>query len=183
METKDAESQPELFQQFNTLSKGKGSRSGAFYESKFKLTLKLEEMILGAIGIVATMVIVFSVGVERGRLSEYKNTLKAALAPQKAAQAVKLSLPLAPKNIVPSQPAVKSEVAISGFMVRLATYRSSDGAGREATVLKGRGHPALFEKKGDYYLVSVGPYIKFEEAKRQLAQLKGKYPDSYIKKR
>lgn len=180
METKDVESQPELFQQFDALSKGKASRGGMFYESKFKLTLKLEEMILGAIGIIAALVIVFSVGVERGRLSEYKNTLTVASPKVSVQPALQKEVP---KGAVPSAPAVKHEVTIGGFMVRLATYRSSDGAGREASVLKGKGYPASFEKKGDYYLVSVGPYIKFEEAKRQLAQLKGKYQDSYIKKR
>lgn len=191
METKNPESQAELFEEF---SKGKieKSRLGLRgYDDKFKLTLKLQELITGVIGFVAALIIVYSIGVERGRLSEYRNSLKAAmLQPHSStlsqSPSGRLSHPSAALKPLVKVQAVSSafkEIPAGSFMVRLATYRSLDTTSRAASALKTQGYPASFERKGDYYLVSLGPYIKLDEAKRLLAHLKKKYPDAYIKKK
>lgn len=176
----------------------------ADFEGKVSVTLGLEKIIFIAIGIVLSMVIVFALGVERGRSIETAATENleeppvTADKPQDTVKAsAKITMPpqtAQPKAIIaaaatagspsPVQKAVAQsepdDIKARPFTIVAAAHNGRDTAALAINWLKKEGYPAYLKQDGQYFLVCVGPYANKNAAQAALGRVKRLYKDAYV---
>lgn len=154
----------------------------ADFEGRALLTLTLERAIFILIGVIMLMVLVYALGVERGRSlgdkrekSEnlmLKQDSGAVLQPQKAEQA-KMPQFLLTAPVAQNKP----------FTVVAATFTKEANAQDEALRLKGKGFDTFVMQSNSYFQVCVGSYDSAQSAKEAAIKVRRIYKDAYIKTR
>lgn len=191
----EAHSQLELFSKpGNSCEQKKAHNSFLGYVRTY------EKIIVLVICFVIAGIVLFSLGVEKGR--KLVTPKEAGYLPENTAVAERVvqkqEIPDS-KTSVPVQyaavPSTSSSAPVnkrgqettqdkikSKYTIQLASYKSKALAQREAEVLKKRGFTPLILSKGAYTLLYVGNFANKEMAKTLLEELKKKYPDSFIRR-
>lgn len=179
----------------------------ADFEGKISVTLGLEKIIFISIGIVLCMVIVFALGVERGRSIEItaierleKRVTDTAISqniPRVPAQAALTAQTGQPKAAIavaaikpPIHPAQKTpamaeaeDIKARPFTIVAVTFSARGTAAQAQNWMKKEGHPAYLQQDDRYFLVCVGPYTNKSAAQAALVKVRRLYKDAYIKTR
>ncbi|MBI4309355.1 MAG: SPOR domain-containing protein [Candidatus Omnitrophica bacterium] len=170
------------------------------------LTLSTESLVILVILGIMVALFSFSLGVERGKhlaAQALDERVSAAwnLAPRKAALSVPpLSAQEGKGQLVPavhkqgnggfiaSKLAVTARVSaskmpISGrFAVQAAAYKNEVYAKQEALHLKAKGFQSFLIKKGDLWLICLGPFATRNSAAAALKKVQPKYPGSSVRR-
>ena len=144
------------------------------------LTLPLESLVILVILGIMTALFAFSLGVERGKhlaAQALDERVSAAwnLAPRKVA------LPAPPMVAAATVPAAKMPTS-GRFAVQAATYKNAIYAKQEALYLKAKGFQSFLIKKGDLWLICLGPFATQSSAAAALKKVQSKYPGSIVRR-
>ncbi len=171
--------QPELFDEFS-----KNQKKGRMFFKKLPRAQKIniivsqEKLIFFAIAIVILFIIIFSLGVERGKKIEATRYFKKAKYTQQTAEhEVKSENEKELKKIVTAIP-VEQKI----FTVQVAAFKKLPQANEEVKKLKEKNDNVFIEKRGDYNIVYVGKFKNKQEALNKQNKLKIKYKDCFIRK-
>lgn len=197
--------QQELFEEFIIKEKKKSRLFGAFSfkkpifpQHRLVLSFSYEVVIMILIGVVLAASVLFSLGVERGRILE--------LGENPAKVPVKKPAPLpadsysAEGTVVESAPMVKRPDVIKPesdgkqeiknnlprkefFTVQIASYKARDMAEKELNRLKQKGYSSDIIKKGNYFILCVGSYATKDDAQKALTVWNRQYKGCIIRKR
>lgn len=186
--------QPELFEEF---SKGHIKRrtilKGAAKTKNINIVLSQEKLIFFIIAFIIFCIIIFSLGVERGkRISflSYSTADKEIIQMQKIvaestevdqAQKVDIEFTKEAEPQTSKQPQASSYKKI--YTVQIAAYSNLSRAKKELKKLQKEGYKAFIEDAGKYYIVYVGKVTDKQKAVKLQKKLKAKYKDCYIKQR
>ena len=155
--------------------------------SVFAITLKIDKLVFISIAIIMMMVIVYALGVERGRSVSPKPS---------AAPIVQQAVPIkaAPVKITPEAklqpaaetvvPAVKDTVA-KPYTIAVASLSKKENAISEAAKMKSGGFESFVIYSQPYYVVCVGAFADKTSAasQKELARVKRLRRDAYFKQR
>lgn len=155
-----------------------------FLKSNFGLTFSMEKLVFISIGLIMLMVIIYALGVERGK----------SLRPQAIVQnRVVSQAPLEPKPIqqvhaipAPTPPTTKTQPPKEQdkpYTIVAVTFLRKDTALAEVNRLKKEGFESFIAESDSYFLVCVGAYDDKEGAKPMLSKVKKIYKDAYLKLR
>ncbi len=177
-----------------------------------EFTVSPENMIIGCISLLMLFVLLFSLGVERGKtihlttqpapkINPLQNKTSAIITPQlpqgpvgqnvKPAQNVQPNIPVvAPvvnqartvTALNSAQPVQIQSQEAGNYTIQVASFKLEKNAQREADILKGIGYETLVVAKGDHYIVCVGRFIESNDAKKFTARLKSRYKDSVVRR-
>ena len=161
-----------------------------------------EKAILIIVGFIITAMVSFALGVERGKkiitmksrphpfmASGEKVTNKAANqesmpvivpAPAKPEPQVQ-PLPVI-KEEEPAAPAVLAKEPPGSYTIQVASFKQETRAQQEMDSLKKKGLVASVLTKGQYLIVCVGNFVKKDEARNLLSELKKRYQDCFIRR-
>jgi cell division septation protein DedD len=196
------EGQKELFDDFEPPKRTFPKLGRLFQKGDFAVTLNSEKLIFLSIAMVMAMVIVFALGVEKGReerlaTKAMEASAKAAVTQPKPATQVKTAINVLPKNIAvapamparPVTPAAKAAEPVrmpatldSGkpYTIVAVTFRRKDTALSKAERLKREGLAAFVKESEEFFVVCVGAYASKDAAKSCLSKVKKYYGDAYI---
>ncbi|HEC69375.1 MAG TPA: SPOR domain-containing protein [Candidatus Omnitrophica bacterium] len=152
-----------------------------------RITFSVDKLYIFSILLVLSLVISFSLGVERGKAIRLKNSPvkedKNVGIIKKDIKIHKPQLPQENKSLkikeAPKEDIKEKEIFYS---IQLATYTKKEIAEAEAKKLKRKGLNPLLLKKGKYLVLCVGKFRTKEEAKNLLANLKKRYTDCFLRK-
>jgi len=142
---------------------------------------KGERIILVIVAIAVSSIISFSLGVEKGkRLAVVtRNTVSFDLA---AATPPKIQAMVTPQAATVTLPAPQVSTVISGYTIQLASYKTMEGAQKEAQILKKRGLATIILTKGSYKVLCVGRFNNKETAQPLLSELSSRYAGCYLRR-
>ncbi len=175
-----------------------------------RIVLTFENVVVVFVFVIVSLIIAFSIGVERGRV---KARLARPVAQLTPVTPVMTSVMPHPQISVLTTPAVKTAApAISGtaeaarevlpapmitpvtarsvapqkdidkgYTVQVASYKKESMAEKEAGDLKRQGLESFVVQKGNYIIVCVGRFSSQDQAKQMLSQLRKRYKDSMIR--
>ncbi|MFA5069533.1 MAG: SPOR domain-containing protein [Candidatus Omnitrophota bacterium] len=181
--------QKELFDDF--VSEAKRASSKGLFEKKpkFSINLCLEHITFVFIGFIILSAIVFSIGVEKGKLlpSMRMETRQAPGLDDKCEHGEREDL------IEPVQEGVKAREDITlpigsaleeafSFTIQIASYAREDTASKQASKLNVQGNEAFVLKKGNYYIVCVGKFKDKSSADMQAKKVRRIYADCIPRK-
>lgn len=164
-------------------------------EHKFAFTIHAERVVFIVIAVILAMVIVYALGVERGKASAYKppavysknqpvertDTLKTVAATR--------SIPTVQQSsVLPRQDKqpLKKETAVTKpgtFTIVALTLSKRDTAVAELEYLKKEGYQAYLAVSGSYHVVCVGNFESREAARPVFNAIRARYKDAFIKMR
>lgn len=169
------------------------------FERNVILTLTLDRAVFIAIGVIMVMVVIYAMGVEKGR------QLPGEALPQTAASVPRpvMDAPVAPNSIAPvkaapvplvkAHPTVKASPIVKAppivkalpYTIVAVTLSRKDTAVQEAEKLKRMGYIVSIAQSGAYFQVCAGAYADRTGAQSQkdLKNIKRYYKDAYIKSR
>lgn len=171
------------------------------------LNLSGENMVILGIGVIVSMVLSFSLGVERGKkvvrnvhspISQTSMTINPA--PASANESGKTTAPVV-REVSPNEGAQGNSAAQEGsgvlaeavpegleknidkqYTVQVASFKREDQAQRLATSLQKNGYDiTMVVPKGSYSIVCVGKFSKHSEAKSFSRKLKKQYKDLLVR--
>lgn len=209
----DGKSQKELFN-FNDKPRKvfpdlMGFLPKADLEGKIAITMTLEKIVFITITVMLLMVVVFALGVERGKIiarpaisiaipaqgSPSTQARPAAQKPQVAppqpaaatqqaatlqSTAIKIkTVPIA--KVAPMQQAAAADKTARPYTIVAATFANKGTAAQEMTRLKKDGFDAMLVQSGRYFRLCIGAYPDKESAQGSLKRVKQRYKDAYIK--
>lgn len=185
--------QKELFREFDSskTKAGKKMHGSILPKNYVPLNISHEQFIFITIGVIMLMVLVFSLGVERGkRMGTVKTeTKKNASLVIKQVEDAELAAgreeePEYSEEIIsPEPPKIKKPASTEIFTIQIIAYRSKKSAQRELMKLGKKGYSPFIILGGGYYQICVGEYGSQEESEKALSDFKKGYPDSFIRKR
>lgn len=174
----------------------------ADFEGRIVITLTLEKVIFIAIGIIMLMVVVYAVGIERGRTVNKDITIRTIGQPVAAKEAQSQTMSKAPQFLsvepiaatnksVPKKAMASSVKAVAAPMVDATkpytivgvTLTSKDTATAEMNKFRQEGLEAYMVRTGQYYQVCVGSYANKENAQKTLVRIRQTFKDAYIRSR
>lgn len=172
----------------------------ADFEGKISVTLGLEKVVFISIGVILLSVIVFALGVERGRtlamdeIGEAKvKVFSAPKEPETQPLPQKASEPAVTKSagivITPKSGAAlqanadPGEVSSRPYTIIALTFKDRDTAAQAVSWLKKEGLPAYQKQDGQYFPVCVGTYANRAAAQSALLKVKRLCKEAYIKVR
>jgi hypothetical protein len=168
--------QPELFEEFSE-SQGRRRLSGRFSKSrKINLTVTNQMLVSFIIALIIFSVIIFSLGVERGRRIEAGHRMEEP----EDAQELKTPPAIEPaetKMPEEKKPALEREV----YAVQVAAFRRLDQAEKEIERLKGRKKEGFILERGNFYVVYVGKFDDKQKAISVQKELQSTYKDCFIR--
>ena len=154
------------------------------------LTLSIESLVIFTILGIMLGLFSFSLGVERGkRLAASALDEKVSdawnLAPHRPAMPVAVAAPvaaaMAPRVAV--KPAVKPVVPATGrFVIQTGSFKNEIYAKDEALKLKAKGFTSFLIKKGNFWLVCIGPFATADNAGELLRKSHSKLPGSSVRR-
>lgn len=156
------------------------------------LTLPLETMMVASIFLIMLMVVMFSLGVERGKkIAMGTRAVRAKAVPSAPApapaQAGTAVVPAAAPAAVPSNnlPAPHKETVENdgpgGYTIQVASYAQESAAQREAGNLNKKGYKTLVMNKGKFTILCVGKFGEKSEAQSFSKELRKKYRDCLVR--
>ncbi|MCX5710680.1 MAG: SPOR domain-containing protein [Candidatus Omnitrophica bacterium] len=142
---------------------------------------KGERIIIMIIVIAVSSIISFSLGVEKGKRVAMvtKNTVSFDLAALPKPKAQALITPQAPTAILP---APQVSTVIQGYTIQLASYKTMEGAQKEAQTLRKKGLTTIILSKGSYKVLCVGRFNNKETAQPLLSELSSRYEGCYLRR-
>jgi septal ring-binding cell division protein DamX len=180
--------QKELFEEFGSTEKRRYPKNAFQQKSKRTITLLYEHLVFVAIGIIVFSIIIFSLGVERGKSISLRRGSFAAKEREGAVK-VRLAKVLKPaeetvieeeKDSVPSHKYEKEPV--SGYTVQVASYTSEGFAKRWVGKLQSEGYEAFTLQKGSYYIMCIGKFRDKKSAVSEMKKLRKLYSDCFVRK-
>jgi len=195
---KENNSQLELFSQGKAYG---NTKSGATHKSFLGYIRGYEKTLLLIFAFITTVIVSFSLGVEKGKRTQIANSdthLDLALKAQPAA--VKIApvpaankpqyQPQPPK--LPAQPVLEKPNAVpqqgnqeyihNYYTIQLASYQNKTSAQKEAEALKKRGLTPLIVSKGKFNVLCVGNFPNKKTAESLFVELKKRYRDCLIRR-
>lgn len=165
------------------------------FEQRMALTITLEQLIFILIGAIMLAVIVYAVGVERGK--SLKSALIAASTKAVTGKNVPKSMPgtvNAPATLAPVQKtgtAAKQKVSSTQipavkayYTIIVYSYSSKETAVLQVNYLKRAGFDAYISQMGQYFTVCIGKFSTKESAQGTLSNVQRSIrKDAYIKYR
>ena len=151
-----------------------------------------EKIILLILGIIATGIISFSFGVEKG-----KSITASAANSRFNSAAVQLKTPpvaasVAANQITPEQKQSTTTPAVSkagvrpedsgAYTIQLASFNNRSNAQKELVTLKKKGFSALMLSRGKYVVLCVGNFSSEEKAQVLLSEFKKRYKSCYVRR-
>ncbi|OGX43899.1 MAG: hypothetical protein A3G38_03090 [Omnitrophica WOR_2 bacterium RIFCSPLOWO2_12_FULL_51_8] len=156
----------------------------------FTFLKNYEKTVLLAIGIVATGIVSFSLGVEKGK---QVSTLKKDYRMDVAAGVKTKGLTAAPAQVYRQAPVIYEEQGSKDkedepqekqrYYIQLASYKGRANAQKEMDVLKRRGLSAVILPKGNYIVLYLNNLPSKTKAEAMLSELKKRYKDCQIRRR
>lgn len=195
---KEQSLQKELFKEFEEPKKKVKKTDTILPKNYILFNVSYEQIIFITIGIIMLMVLLFSLGVERGKRLIYSKVSK------EETRAGIVSIEDLKKDSTSPGPLVtetstpepkdeeakiiepKEEKGITSaklFTIQVIAYRSKRSAQDELIKLSKKGFSPFIIVGGGYYQICVGEYRDQDEAKGDLLELKKVYKDSFIRKR
>ena len=163
---------------------------------KQRLGLPLDILIISGVVFVLSLIVAFSLGIEKGKkialknlspdmvlaeknVEEAKETIsdKGTVLDSKAELKVEKSEPPAEVSNAP----VETVSDKQKYNIQVASFAQETAARREVKELKEKGYPASVSKKGKYIVIYVGEFEDKEEAKSKLELLKKRYKDCILR--
>jgi len=200
MQSKE-EFQSELFEEFDKQSKKKHVRKGQPIAKGYSILLHVshEQLVFFVIALILSSVLIFSLGVERGKRLPLPEE-EIAIIPREinieveelTPESVNEELVEAPQpqvepkleELIKTAEPVKVVKEISRpYTVQVATYWSKPNASKEMEGLRRLGMQPFIIATNGKYEVCVGEYINKDEAKISIKKLKKKYKDCFLRKR
>ena len=187
MYPQDRQKQPELFDKFsepNMAASGDKHREhklGLF--KRLMITISYETVTISCILVLMATILSFAIGFERGKKISKQS---AKLTVEGAIKELKKQ-PLSEKSpdiAEPEKPKSKEKEQKINFAVQLIAYAKKDYALKELEKLKKIGYTPFIDQGKRFFLVSIGPYINHQQAKRILKKIKSDslYRDAFIKR-
>jgi len=180
--------QKELFEEFGSPEKRRYSKNLFENRSKRTITLLYEHIAFIAIGLIVFSIIVFSLGVERGKSVRSKRVSFAEDA-KKDTDKIVLSKTgeHAEDAVVEKESEDESlpeyeEKPLPGYTVQVASYTSESFAKGRVDKLKSEGYKAFALHKGSYYIMCIGKFSDKEDAGSEMKRLRKQYSDCLIRK-
>ncbi|MGB2630551.1 MAG: SPOR domain-containing protein [Candidatus Omnitrophota bacterium] len=179
--------------------------SRKYYKHRLLPNLRIptEYAFIIAIGGLISMIVVYAIGVERGKHIQIEKfaggaALKTHVLLNKRVNATTpVEIQESKREIQKPEETTKEETAggeekaekeaspsydITGYMIQLASFRNESSAEKEVERLKRMGYNAAYNKSGTWYRVYVSGYNKMREAAKAKSELAGIYKDCYIRK-
>ncbi|MFC1631783.1 SPOR domain-containing protein [Candidatus Omnitrophota bacterium] len=177
-----SDQQAEFFENFpNSTHKQHKKR---FTLGKVNLSCSYENLIIVSIGLIMTLLVCYSLGVEKGkRLAQAKDLLIPEVAEQtKPAVEHKTT---EPKKVKPKVKVAQAKEKINQDLpyIQVASFRTDKYAQKEMQRLKEKGFSAYALDWGTYKVVCVGGYDNKNQANLALKQLKTMYADCILRNR
>jgi len=148
--------------------------------SVFAVTLKIDKLVFISIAIIMLMVVVYALGVERGR----------KIPPKRIGAAVQQTVPAKEPAEIRPQPSVQvvpaaKEAAVKPYTIAVASLVKRETALREAARMNSNGFEAFVIFKEPYYVVCIGAFAdKTSSASlKELARVRHFCKDAYFKQR
>ena len=149
--------------------------------SVFAITLKIDKLVFISIAIIMTMVVVYALGVERGR------SVKAKINPAPVQHAAPLEAVPEPKPLPVTQPAAAVAVKedVMPYTIAVAALSKKETALREAARMRNNGFDSSVMYREPYYVVCVGTFADKTSvaSKKELARVRRLCRDAYFKQR
>jgi cell division septation protein DedD len=195
------EKQGELFPEFRITSIRKPKhfiRQDIALRKKIALKISYENLILLFIAFIMLLVIFFSLGVERGKRIALRSnrikiiehseniveknvadkTEKIKVGPFNAREPSKIKL-------VKNNTAIKQDIAdttAKPYTIQVIAVKKQKNAKKEIQRLKKEGYEAFLIPAKEWLQVCVGKYVNKADAKKDLANLRERYPTCYLRK-
>ncbi len=139
---------------------------------KNRVSLSYENIIFLAIGFVMASVILFSLGVEKGR----NDSNGAKVVKHRSIKEEKA------KKIVPKKEIKKERSSQDKYIIQLAAFKEKNSAKKELRQLEKDGYTGGIKKSGTYYQLYIAGFTRKKEAENVVKSLQEKYKDCYVKK-
>lgn len=179
------EFQSELFEEFIKPEKKREIQKSHPIVRRYRLFLNIsyEQLVFFVIALIMIMVLVFSLGVERGK------SLLETPAP------VEPEIAREPEIELPSSTEIQKEVVLKPppqeiikkvskpYTIQVATYRQKKSAKKELENLRKRGLDSYIISNNGKYEVCVGEYVDRDSAKKNIKRLKKDYKDCFLRRR
>lgn len=148
--------------------------------SVFAITLKIDKLVFISIAIIMLMVIVYALGVERGR----SVPTKSSAAPVQQAAPAKLVPEIKPQPVQKTVSAVK-ETVVKPYTIAVASMSKKETALAEAARMKKNGFDSFVVYSQPYYVVCVGAFADKTSSASQaeLTRARRFSRDAYFKQR
>lgn len=192
MDIKEKQSQGELFEEFAKTRRQSRLQKYRLPYRVLTINLSNEKLVICAIIFIMSLIIFFSLGVEKGSKlarapweGKYESTLAGQyeLRPKEEIPALVVSLKKDQTSIIESK---KEKVAKSEeqkkYIIQVATFRQYELAKKEADKLKRQGYQTLIFTKGKFSEICVGGFKLKDQASEHLMKLKKVYRDCFIRR-
>ena len=155
-----------------------------FLKGDFGLTFSMEHLVFISIGLIMLMVIIYALGVERGKSLRPQAIIQNRVVSQAPVE----PKPIQQEHVVPTpvhasaktKPAQETD---KPYTIVAVTFVRKDTALAEVNRLKKEGFESFIAESDSYFLVCVGAYTDKEGAKPTLSKVKKLYKDAYLKLR
>lgn len=131
-----------------------------------------EKAILITVGFIITAILSFSIGVEKGKGIQPRESVATNIKSQTAVKIEKTG---------PVQK-LQDKQYINNYTVQVASFKNKTAANKELEALKKKGLSPLIMPKGKYMVVCVGKFSNPGSAEMLLSQLKKLYKDCLIRR-
>lgn len=182
--------QPELFEEFPRASK-RGRRKFRFFK-KLAVTISHENFLFGAILILMSMVVCFTIGVEKGKRIGVGAAVSRQIPESSPANDETTQIPKAREILVEATPeekiSIQEKPEISPekghYFIQLVTYTRQDYVDGEIAKLKKQGYRPQVAPSGRFFKILVGPYSSRKKATSVLKRFKLEptYSSAYIRR-
>ncbi len=144
------------------------------------ITIRLERLIFISITALMVMLVIYALGVEKGKRLVMVNRERAE---KEEAKGMRQAMPEKSQIAAGVQEKLGEETAPpKQYAVQVATFRKKTSADEEVKRLEKYGHKINVIDAGDYYQVCVGEFISEGDANKMLKILRNRYKDCYVKK-
>ena len=157
---------------------------------KHRLALPLDILIISGVVFCLSLIVAFSLGVEKGKKIAFKNLSSDTVSAEQKVKEVKEIKADSREELKVEKPELPVEVSHTPvetvsdkqkYNIQVASFQQEKAARREAEQLKEKGYPASVSKKGKYIVIYVGEFEDKEEAKSKLELLKKQYKDCILR--
>lgn len=159
-----------------------------FARSNVAITLTLERVVFISIGFIMLMVIIYALGIEKGKRLSKTTTAQTTvpiIQPRISSPIIKpieVKPPSETKiDLVPMKSQTVQET--KPYTIVAVTLTKKDGASLEVNRLKKQGYDAFVLQSDSYFLVCIGSYPDNTSAqsKKALSRIRQTYKDAYFK--
>lgn len=197
MKTPDPHNQKDLFvdsPKDHGRSPVESARSFIRLKSNPHFAVSLEQIFITLIVVLILFVLVFMMGVLRGRsLRQPADATRPAPTAVHSQAATQPQVLIGQNTVLASRTAAIStapkfpeptlaNTAKKPYTIQLVTYRNEDRALKEIAVLKARGLDARLIRRSGYFEICVGQYADRKEAQKDLRNLGNRYKGCYLRK-